>query len=107
MRVGLFTDTYFPQVSGVATSIRTLKKNLKKKVMRFTFLQLQIKMSNALKIQPSFVCQVFPLFLLQTVVWSIVVSFLLIKLQSSIILTLFIRKRNLVLAYWEKWWAKP
>ena len=24
MRVGLFTDTYFPQVSGVATSIRTV-----------------------------------------------------------------------------------
>ncbi len=30
MRVGLFTDTYFPQVSGVATSIRTLKKELEK-----------------------------------------------------------------------------
>ncbi|MBF7094750.1 glycosyltransferase family 4 protein [Streptococcus sp. HF-1907] len=28
MRVGLFTDTYFPQVSGVATSIRTLKEEL-------------------------------------------------------------------------------
>ena len=28
MRVGLFTDTYFPQVSGVATSIRTLKNEL-------------------------------------------------------------------------------
>ena len=27
MRIGLFTDTYFPQVSGVATSIRTLKQN--------------------------------------------------------------------------------
>lgn len=30
MRVGLFTDTYFPQVSGVATSIRTLKIELEK-----------------------------------------------------------------------------
>ena len=30
MRVGLFTDTYFPQVSGVATSIRTLKNELEK-----------------------------------------------------------------------------
>ncbi|AEF24792.1 glycosyltransferase family 4 protein [Streptococcus parauberis] len=30
MRVGLFTDTYFPQVSGVATSIRTLKDELEK-----------------------------------------------------------------------------
>lgn len=28
MRIGLFTDTYFPQVSGVATSIRTLKEEL-------------------------------------------------------------------------------
>ena len=30
MRIGLFTDTYFPQVSGVATSIRTLKTQLEK-----------------------------------------------------------------------------
>ena len=30
MRIGLFTDTYFPQVSGVATSIRTLKTELGK-----------------------------------------------------------------------------
>lgn len=30
MKVGLFTDTYFPQVSGVATSIRTLKEELEK-----------------------------------------------------------------------------
>ena len=26
MRVGIFTDTYFPQVSGVATSVRVLKE---------------------------------------------------------------------------------
>ncbi|MCY7214501.1 glycosyltransferase family 4 protein [Streptococcus anginosus] len=30
MQIGLFTDTYFPQVSGVATSIRTLKTELEK-----------------------------------------------------------------------------
>ena len=30
MRIGLFTDTYFPQVSGVATSIRPLKTELEK-----------------------------------------------------------------------------
>ncbi|MBJ8349200.1 glycosyltransferase family 4 protein [Streptococcus zalophi] len=30
MRIGLFTDTYFPQVSGVATSIYTLKTELEK-----------------------------------------------------------------------------
>ncbi|MGG5331948.1 glycosyltransferase family 4 protein [Enterococcus sp. AZ163] len=31
MRIGFFTDTYFPQVSGVATSIKTLKEELEKK----------------------------------------------------------------------------
>lgn len=30
MRIGFFTDTYFPQVSGVATSIKTLKEELEK-----------------------------------------------------------------------------
>lgn len=30
MRIGIFTDTYFPQVSGVATSIRVLKQQLEK-----------------------------------------------------------------------------
>lgn len=30
MRIGFFTDTYFPQVSGVSTSIRTLKEELEK-----------------------------------------------------------------------------
>ncbi|OFI48923.1 1,2-diacylglycerol 3-glucosyltransferase [Floricoccus tropicus] len=28
MKIGIFSDTYFPQVSGVATSIRTLKEQL-------------------------------------------------------------------------------
>ncbi|MGX7420570.1 glycosyltransferase family 4 protein [Carnobacterium gallinarum] len=31
MNIGIFTDTYFPQVSGVATSIRTLKEELNSK----------------------------------------------------------------------------
>ncbi|MDR1013035.1 MAG: glycosyltransferase, partial [Lactobacillales bacterium] len=30
MKIGFFTDTYFPQVSGVATSIQTLKNELEK-----------------------------------------------------------------------------
>lgn len=30
MNIGIFTDTYFPQVSGVATSIQTLKNGLEK-----------------------------------------------------------------------------
>jgi 1,2-diacylglycerol 3-alpha-glucosyltransferase len=31
VKIGFFTDTYFPQVSGVATSIKTLKEELEKK----------------------------------------------------------------------------
>ncbi|UQS81648.1 glycosyltransferase [Bombilactobacillus folatiphilus] len=31
MNIGIFTDTYFPQVSGVATSIQTLKNDLEQK----------------------------------------------------------------------------
>lgn len=31
MNIGLFTDTYFPQISGVATSIKTLKDTLEDK----------------------------------------------------------------------------
>lgn len=31
VKIGFFTDTYFPQVSGVSTSIRTLKKELESK----------------------------------------------------------------------------
>lgn len=31
VNIGLFTDTYFPQVSGVATSIKTLKDTLERK----------------------------------------------------------------------------
>lgn len=30
MKIGFFTDTYFPQISGVATSIKTLKDELEK-----------------------------------------------------------------------------
>ena len=30
MKIGFFTDTYFPQVSGVATSIKTLKQELER-----------------------------------------------------------------------------
>lgn len=30
MNIGIFTDTYFPQISGVATSIKTLKEELEK-----------------------------------------------------------------------------
>lgn len=30
MNIGLYTDTYFPQISGVATSIKTLKDALER-----------------------------------------------------------------------------
>lgn len=50
MRIGLFTDTYFPQVSGVATSIRTLKTELEKQGHAVLSLRRQIRMSIATKI---------------------------------------------------------
>lgn len=31
MKIGLFTDTYYPQVNGVATSVLMLKRNLEMK----------------------------------------------------------------------------
>ena len=31
MNVGIFSDTYFPQLNGVATSIQTLSRELRKK----------------------------------------------------------------------------
>lgn len=46
MRVGLFTDTYFPQISGVATSIKTLKTELEKlghEVFIFTAMEKDIR----------------------------------------------------------------
>ena len=48
MRIGLFTDTYFPQVSGVATSIRTLKTELEKQGQSLSSRQL-IRMSIVMK----------------------------------------------------------
>ena len=62
MRVGLFTDTYFPQVSGVATSIRTLKTELEKLGHRSLSLRQRIKMSTAMKIGRSFRIPSVPFF---------------------------------------------
>ena len=50
MRIGLFTDTYFPQVSGVATGIRTLKTELEKQGYAVLSLRQQIRMSIVMKI---------------------------------------------------------
>jgi 1,2-diacylglycerol 3-alpha-glucosyltransferase len=30
LKIGIFTDTYYPQINGVATSILMLKENLEK-----------------------------------------------------------------------------
>lgn len=49
MRIGLFTDTYFPQISGVATSIKTLKTELEKlghEVFIFTTTEKNIKVDD-------------------------------------------------------------
>ncbi|MBM7642343.1 glycosyltransferase family 4 protein [Streptococcus loxodontisalivarius] len=49
MKIGFFTDTYFPQVSGVATSIRTLKEELEKAghdVYIFTATEKNIKVDD-------------------------------------------------------------
>lgn len=35
MRIGLFTDTYPPNINGVATSVCMLKKALEKKVIKY------------------------------------------------------------------------
>lgn len=67
MRIGLFTDTYFPQVSGVSTSIRTLKEGLEKEGHEVIFSQLPTVMSNVLKTLQLFVYQVSLLFLLRIV----------------------------------------
>ena len=48
MRIGLFTDTYFPQVSGVATS-----------VIQYLFLPQQMRVSIATRIGILYVSQVF------------------------------------------------
>ncbi|SEL02999.1 1,2-diacylglycerol 3-alpha-glucosyltransferase [Carnobacterium iners] len=46
MRVGIFTDTYFPQISGVASSIETLKRELERQghtVVIFTTTDPKVK----------------------------------------------------------------
>ena len=67
MNIGLFTDTYFPQVSGVATSIKTLKDTLERKghsVYIFTTTDPHVDKIRLNLI--SFVLRVFPLYLLLT-----------------------------------------
>ncbi len=84
MRIGLFTDTYFPQVSGVATSIRTLKTELEKQDMLFLSLRRQIRMSIATKIGKLSAFQVFLSLLLRIVALPTEVLARHLKLLNSI-----------------------
>ena len=101
MRIGLFTDTYFPQVSGVATSIRTLKQNLKSRGMLFLSLLRQIRMSIATKIGKSSVFQVFLSLLLRIAALPIEDSARRLKLLNNINWILSILRQNFLLACWE------
>ena len=72
MRIGLFTDTYFPQVSGVATSIRTLKTQLEKMghtVFIFTTTDKDVGRYEDCRLSVFLVCLSLPL---RTDVWLIV-----------------------------------
>lgn len=61
MNIGIFSDTYFPQLNGVATSIRTLTHALREKghtVYISPLPTLAVKGSPRMRI--SFVCPVSP-----------------------------------------------
>ena len=45
MRIGIFIDTYFPQVSGVATSIRVLKEDLERQGSSFYYIRKELQPS--------------------------------------------------------------
>ena len=100
MRIGLFTDTYFPQVSGVATSIRTLKTELEKQGHVVLSLRRRIRMSIAMKIGKLSAFQVFLFLLLKTVVLPIEVSARRLKLPNSINWMLSILRQNFLLVCW-------
>ena len=99
MRIGLFTDTYFPQVSGVATSIRTLKTELEKQDMPSLSLQQQIRMLIVMKTGRLFVSLVFLSLPLKTVVSLTVDLPKLLRLQNNTNSILFIPKPSFLLVY--------
>ena len=100
MRIGLFTDTYFPQVSGVATSIRTLKTELEKQGHAVLSLRRQIRMSIVMKIGKLSAFQVFPSLLLKIVALPIEVSARRLKLLNNINWILSILRQNFLLVCW-------
>ena len=59
MRIGLFTDTYFPQVSGVSTSICTLKEELEKEGHEVYIFTTTDKAVKRYEDQRLFVCLAF------------------------------------------------
>ena len=101
MRIGLFTDTYFPQVSGVATSIRTLKTELEKQghaVFIFTTTDKDVNRYERLgKFIQAF--QVF-FFAFRIAALPIEVSARHWKLLNSISWISFILRQNFLLACW-------
>ena len=100
MRIGLFTDTYFPQVSGVATSIRTLKTELESRGTLFLSLRRQIRMSIVMKIGKLSAFQVFPSLLLRIAALPIEDSARRLKLLNNINWILSILRQNFLLACW-------
>ncbi|GAY74377.1 glycosyltransferase LafA [Lentilactobacillus kosonis] len=86
MNIGIFTDTYFPQVSGVATSIKTLKNELKRQGHQVYILRLLIPTLTKISLKRIFLdFQAFHLFRLQIEESLLEVYFKLMKsLKSSI-----------------------
>ena len=66
VNIGIFTDTYYPQVSGVATSIKTLREQLERHgIMYISLRQLTRELIKISMNVTYFDLQVFRLFHLQ------------------------------------------
>ncbi len=101
MRIGLFTDTYFPQVSGVATSIRTLKTELEKQGHAVFIFTTTDKDVNRYEDWQIIVFQVFLSLLLRIAALPIEDSARRLKLLNNINWILSILRQNFLLACWE------
>lgn len=61
MNIGIFSDTYFPQLNGVATSIRTLTHALREKGHTvYIFTPSDPRCEGQPRMRISFVCPVSP-----------------------------------------------
>lgn len=101
MRIGLFTDTYFPQVSGVATSIRTLKTELEKQGHAVFIFTTTDKDVNRYEDWQIIRIQVFLSLLLRIAALPIEDSARRLKLLNNINWILSILRQNFLLACWE------